>query len=49
VYYRAACIQNSPAPIVPHDMPNLAIFKQEKGPFNPLMEGNLFFFGTLLN
>lgn len=45
-YCLAACKQNSPAPIVPHEIPNLAIFKQEKGPLRPLISGNLFYFGT---
>ena len=48
VYDLAACIQNSPAPIVPHDIPRRAIFKQENGPFKPLMVGNIFSLGTWL-
>lgn len=41
VYSRALWKQNSAAPSVPQEMPNLALFKQENGPFKPLTVGNI--------
>ena len=34
------------APIVPHAIPNLALFKQLNGPFNPFTFGKIFSLGT---
>lgn len=46
-YWRALWKQNSAAPKTPHEIPNLALFKHENGPFNPLTVGNMFYLGTL--
>lgn len=46
-YCLALWKQNSAAPKAPHDIPNLALFKQENGPFKPLTIGKTFYLGTL--
>lgn len=45
-YYLARWKQNSAAPRTPQEMPNLALFRQENGPFKPFTVGNMFSFGT---
>lgn len=49
--YRTYCLarwkQNSAAPRVPQEIPNLALFKQEKGPLSPFTVGKIFALGTL--
>ena len=45
-YVRALAMQSSNAPIVPHAIPNLAEFKQLKGPLSPSTCGNIFASGT---
>jgi len=47
VYSKAYWKQNSAAPKTPHEIPNLALFKQEKGPLRPFTVGNIFSTGTL--
>jgi hypothetical protein len=47
VYSLVKWKQNSAAPKAPHDIPNLALFKQPKGPLRPLTVMNILFFGTL--
>ena len=46
-YYRALWKQYSAAPSVPQEIPNLALLRQEKGPFNPLTVVNICDLGTL--
>lgn len=46
-YYLALWKQNSAAPRTPQEIPNLALFRHEKGPANPLTEGNIWDLGTL--
>jgi hypothetical protein len=46
-YCLALWKQNSAAPKTPQDIPNLALFKHENGPFSPFTDGNIFYLGTL--
>lgn len=46
-YSLALWKQNSAAPRTPQEIPNRALFRQEKGPFNPLTVGNICDLGTL--
>ena len=45
-WHRALCQQSSAAPITPHAIPYLALFKQPKGPFKPVTFGIRFSSGT---
>ena len=39
-------MQNSAAPITPHEMPKRAELRHVNGPFKPLTCGRMFSFGT---
>ena len=46
VYCRAACQQNSAAPIAPQEMPKRALVRQPNGPLSPFTLGSRFSCGT---